>query len=205
VTDVDWRERGDCLPLMSGDPETWDPVFYGETTAERAPAKEVCKACPVREECLSDALERSEIWGVWGGCDEVDLRRALWLDTNGSERTRRRYPRCPSCRARTENLFVRSECSVEDGSVSRSVECGACDFSWAAPTSVAAIEQFWDDRDASEVVVPIRRPARVAVPRGRIPFGRPARAGRPNLSRSPERTQDRAVRALVASSGPRTP
>ncbi|MDX6371354.1 MAG: WhiB family transcriptional regulator, redox-sensing transcriptional regulator [Nocardioidaceae bacterium] len=30
-------------------------------------ARELCAACPVREACLSEALQRGEPHGVWGG------------------------------------------------------------------------------------------------------------------------------------------
>ena len=35
-------------------------------------AKELCATCPVREECLSQALQRGEPHGVWGGQILVD-------------------------------------------------------------------------------------------------------------------------------------
>ena len=191
---------------MTRAPEEWDSIFYGATTADRAPAKDVCSGCPVRLECLADALERGEIWGVWGGCDEVDLRRTLQLDTNGTERERRRFPRCPACRARTENLFVRAFCPLAgDGDPVREVECAACTFSWAAATSVAAVLQFWAEKGAADKVVPLRRPARVTVPRGKISSGAPSRTRRPVPSPMPQASPVEPVRALVASSGPQTP
>ena len=30
-------------------------------------AKALCADCPIRLQCLSEALEREEPWGVWGG------------------------------------------------------------------------------------------------------------------------------------------
>ena len=49
------------------------PELYFDT---RGPAldlaKELCSACPVRDECLSQALERGEPHGVWGGQILVD-------------------------------------------------------------------------------------------------------------------------------------
>jgi WhiB family redox-sensing transcriptional regulator len=30
-------------------------------------ARELCAACPIREQCLSEALQRGEPHGVWGG------------------------------------------------------------------------------------------------------------------------------------------
>ncbi|MUL39865.1 WhiB family transcriptional regulator [Streptomonospora sp. PA3] len=42
-------------------------LFFAEAPAEVEAAKEICQDCPVREQCLADALERREPWGVWGG------------------------------------------------------------------------------------------------------------------------------------------
>ncbi len=45
-----------------------DPdLFFAEAPADVEAAKAVCHDCPVREQCLADALERREPWGVWGG------------------------------------------------------------------------------------------------------------------------------------------
>ena len=41
-------------------------------------AKATCANCPVRSECLAEALGRGEQWGVWGGhtADERTYRRS---------------------------------------------------------------------------------------------------------------------------------
>jgi WhiB family redox-sensing transcriptional regulator len=39
-------------------------------------AKSVCRGCPVRTECLADALDNKVEFGVWGGLTERE-RRAL--------------------------------------------------------------------------------------------------------------------------------
>jgi WhiB family redox-sensing transcriptional regulator len=39
-------------------------------------AKAVCTGCPVRTECLVEALDNRVEWGVWGGMTERE-RRAL--------------------------------------------------------------------------------------------------------------------------------
>ena len=44
--------------------------------AEQNRAKAVCLACPVRTECLADALDNRIEFGVWGGMTERE-RRAL--------------------------------------------------------------------------------------------------------------------------------
>jgi WhiB family redox-sensing transcriptional regulator len=42
-------------------------LFFAESPAEVEDAKTICGACPIREQCLAEALERREPWGVWGG------------------------------------------------------------------------------------------------------------------------------------------
>ncbi|WP_017541811.1 MULTISPECIES: WhiB family transcriptional regulator [Nocardiopsis] len=42
-------------------------LFFAESPADVEAAKAVCRTCPFREQCLADALERREPWGVWGG------------------------------------------------------------------------------------------------------------------------------------------
>lgn len=63
-----WKLDAACRNV---DPETWyDPA---QVTA----AKKVCADCPVRERCLTFALDVAEPWGVWGGFSEGDRRRLL--------------------------------------------------------------------------------------------------------------------------------
>jgi WhiB family redox-sensing transcriptional regulator len=38
-------------------------------------AKEVCRGCVVREQCLEDAIGRGEKFGIWGGMSERERRR----------------------------------------------------------------------------------------------------------------------------------
>ena len=42
-------------------------LFFSEQLDDIARAKQFCRACDVRAECLEAALERREPWGVWGG------------------------------------------------------------------------------------------------------------------------------------------
>jgi WhiB family redox-sensing transcriptional regulator len=64
-----WRDQALCAQT---DPE----AFYPEKGQSARRAKLVCRACPVRHDCLEDALSRHEQWGVWGGLD-VQQRRAI--------------------------------------------------------------------------------------------------------------------------------
>lgn len=57
-----------------------------DSSAARA-AKTICAACPVRDECLSFALETAQSEGVWGGMDAGERRR---LRRRIRDRSRRR-------------------------------------------------------------------------------------------------------------------
>ena len=53
----------DDVPCRAHDAELW----FAESPADVEFAKSLCQTCPVREACLTGALERREPWGVWGG------------------------------------------------------------------------------------------------------------------------------------------
>jgi len=64
----DWTARSAC---RTADP---DDLFVSGAAQNRA--KAVCMGCPVRAECLADALDNRVEFGVWGGMTERE-RRAL--------------------------------------------------------------------------------------------------------------------------------
>lgn len=63
-----WASQAACL---GADP---DQLFVQGAAQNRA--KRVCAGCPVRTECLADALDNRVEFGVWGGMTERE-RRAL--------------------------------------------------------------------------------------------------------------------------------
>ena len=90
----DWTALSAC---KDADP---DELFV--TGAAQNRAKAVCMGCPVRTECLSDALDNRVEFGVWGGMTERERRALL-----------RRRPDVSSWRslletARTEALRTRT-------------------------------------------------------------------------------------------------
>lgn len=143
-----WKSQSLCHSLQHTDPEMWSR-FFADTAVERRPARNLCGECPVRRECLEAALDRKEIWGIWGGCDESELRRALWVDANGDPMERCRYPHCPYCKARPGKLFVIGVCELGNGRKRERVQCSGCGFSWQAATSVAAVKAYWRERVAA--------------------------------------------------------
>jgi len=64
----DWTTAAAC---RTSDP---DALFVQGAAQNRA--KAICLACPVRTECLADALDNRIEFGVWGGMTERE-RRAL--------------------------------------------------------------------------------------------------------------------------------
>ena len=53
-----------------------DPEALFVQGAAQHQAKKICSSCPVRVQCLADALDNRTEFGVWGGMTERE-RRAL--------------------------------------------------------------------------------------------------------------------------------
>lgn len=66
--DVHWQARAAC--------HTVEPDSLFVQGAAQREARTVCQGCPVRLECLADALDSRTEFGVWGGLTERE-RRAL--------------------------------------------------------------------------------------------------------------------------------
>lgn len=67
----DWQELAAC---KGRDTDAWFPAPYDRRAI--AAVKRVCAACPVREQCLAEAVRDHVDVGVWGGLT-VDERRRL--------------------------------------------------------------------------------------------------------------------------------
>ena len=84
-----WRIKALCR--YEGDLDMWFPPGRRITLRRNAlPAKLICRRCPVIEECLAEAMSRSEYEdsGVWGGTtleERNAMRRAL-----GRKKTKRK-------------------------------------------------------------------------------------------------------------------
>ena len=73
----DWREWALCAEV---DPDAFFPE-KGEST--RA-AKNICRRCLVKVECLRSALANDERFGVWGGLSERERRRLRGRAADGA-------------------------------------------------------------------------------------------------------------------------
>ena len=50
--------------------------MFGDTIDQKR-ARLLCAGCPVRSECLAEALDNRIEWGVWGGMTERERRLLL--------------------------------------------------------------------------------------------------------------------------------
>lgn len=66
---TDWTVRAIC---SGSDPD----ALFVSGAAQRDAAR-MCEACPVRLECLADALDNQIEYGVWGGMTERQRRAVL--------------------------------------------------------------------------------------------------------------------------------
>jgi WhiB family redox-sensing transcriptional regulator len=71
-----WMEWGLC-GNGDHDPEDWFPYLERDDNAERtARAVRVCKACPVRSQCLDWAYDTDEEWAVCGGQSALQRKQS---------------------------------------------------------------------------------------------------------------------------------
>lgn len=63
-----WQNKANCMGV---DPE----LFFPERGASTREAKEVCRGCVVRSDCLEYALANGEKFGIWGGLSERERRK----------------------------------------------------------------------------------------------------------------------------------
>ena len=65
----DWASLAQCRQSQP------DELFV--KGAAQNDAKRLCAGCPVRTECLAEALDNEIEWGVWGGLTERERRAIL--------------------------------------------------------------------------------------------------------------------------------
>jgi WhiB family transcriptional regulator, redox-sensing transcriptional regulator len=63
-----WQSRANCMGV---DPD----LFFPERGSSTREAKEVCRGCVVRVDCLEFAIANGEKFGIWGGMSERERRR----------------------------------------------------------------------------------------------------------------------------------
>ena len=63
-----WQQYANCLGVDHD-------LFFPERGASTREAKDVCRGCVVRQDCLEYALANGEKFGIWGGMSERERRR----------------------------------------------------------------------------------------------------------------------------------
>ena len=138
---LDWQKDSSC-----SEPKNKDKVklFFSSDPNDKYEAKNLCFSCPVRKECLQWALEHRQIWGIWGGKDDFDIRRTLSVSGEGEEVKRRRSPNCPYCSARPAKLTTQVVDTPGGGrwTTAKIVICTECNFSWRSRTSANAVNSY---------------------------------------------------------------
>lgn len=56
-------------------------LFYPRKHIKAAEAKAICARCPVASQCLEEALDRGDQYGIWGGMS-VEERKAYKRERN---------------------------------------------------------------------------------------------------------------------------
>lgn len=139
--DLSWHEDAECKKPIH---KRLKPYFFSNVPSEKYDARNLCFSCPVRKTCLKWALDNKQIWGIWGGKDESEIRRALSVSHTGQEIRRQRFPNCPYCGARPIKLEVEVRDDPNGGrwTTSKHVVCSECDFEWKSRTSANAVSAY---------------------------------------------------------------
>ncbi len=66
--DRGWQDQANCIGVEPN-------IFFPERGATTREAKEVCRGCVARTDCLEYALANGEKFGIWGGLSERERRR----------------------------------------------------------------------------------------------------------------------------------
>lgn len=66
-----WLDRAAC---RDEDPDVFFPTSGGDKCVA---AQAVCRFCPVKAECLADALDKGDVYGYRGGVSGEGRRKAL--------------------------------------------------------------------------------------------------------------------------------
>lgn len=139
--DVDWMKDAECAKPSN---RKMRDLFFSDELEDKHKAKNLCFQCPVRKDCVKWALETTKIWGIWGGNDEHEIRRALSVNADGAEIRRDRFPKCPYCQARTSSLKAMVVENPGGGRwlTMRLVQCLECEFTWRSRTSANAVNAY---------------------------------------------------------------
>jgi hypothetical protein len=73
----------------------YDP-FFPETPEAEADALAICRLCPVQAACLAYAVQTGQVFGIWGGRTQREIRRLVVGTRAGRPRGHRVPPGHPN-------------------------------------------------------------------------------------------------------------
>lgn len=115
-----WADSAACL-------DKWE-LFDSTKPEDREKALSICHSCPVRFECLQDALTNKERNGVRGGVDETELRVVQSINSKGEAYVHAgRRIRCPYCGPYSTRFLE----VVEIKRTKSILKCSKCHLTWS--------------------------------------------------------------------------
>lgn len=123
--DKKWRDRAACIGELD--------LFFSNDWRDWRKARDICMECPIRKMCLTDALENEDRFGVWGGVDQYEIRRALSIDEKGFPHKSRLPTRCPYCLTKDVTTLEKRRSRIH-------LQCSVCDFAWWSRRATAKKE-----------------------------------------------------------------
>lgn len=132
-----WYDRALCVDA--------EVDFFSEDPLEMQMAKSICHECPVRRQCLQQALNTQTRWGIWGGADEKTLRRAIGIDQFGKPVRRGRTVSCPDCGSKNLTHTDKERTKLK-------FTCTNCDLSWWSRRTAKVVEIDADEDMEGDVL-----------------------------------------------------
>lgn len=103
-----WEKQAACLGKPT---DHWFPEVNSQSRRTKSAiavenrAKRICAMCPVRRECLTDAVKRREEFGIWGGTVPGD-RKNVAHNAQCEPGTKRNPNPCTGCRPVEEQVDI---------------------------------------------------------------------------------------------------
>jgi hypothetical protein len=119
-----WRLYAACAPANRPS-YAKDYDWFASDPEDKYAARAICQGiCPVRKECIQEALLNKELYGIHGGVDDYEIRRAMSVDGVGDPLERDRPPRCPFCLNRKISI------AGQKNKQGYRTECNDCGLIW---------------------------------------------------------------------------
>ena len=118
-----WRHRAACNGYPT---EWWFPDTCGAASMTTKAAVALCRRCPVAVQCLQQAVDVPEYYGIWGGVGERQrrtMRRVQTVIVHGSNAGYSRHQAygeeaCPDCKT-AHSLYQNARRRIRDRAKTR--------------------------------------------------------------------------------------